>query len=481
MLSKLPEKLIKFAESLPYPLYAVGGSVRDFIAGQESEFSDTDVCAPALTEDFAKRAKAAGFKVDAEYKNTGTVKFSCGEESFEFACFRSDEYVRGEHRPVRTYFTEDINADARRRDFKCNAVYYDIAKGRIVDPLGGGADIENKRVTTVAAAEKVFGEDGLRLMRLARICAQTGFSPSRECLDGAAKNAGLIKDVSPERIFAELKLILSADKKCGSAMAPYAGLKILYDTGVLSIILPELAEGAGMVQNKKYHKYDVLEHSLRCAAYAEESVRFAALLHDVGKPYCFKNFGIFTGHDAEGARIAEDICKRLKAPKKFTEETVKLVALHMYDLRLDAKENKVRKFILENVDILDKLLLVKQADYSASTDDFSTAPSVKKFKKIYAEMRAEGVPFSLKQLAVKGGDMLEIGVPAANVGDVLKSLLEDCAVKVVANEKQALLRRAKKVYLSAVNPEAYAACAKQLAEEDAAIKAAKAAAREEEE
>lgn len=156
----LPEKLIKFAEELPYPLYVVGGRARDFAAGLASATSDTDVCAPADCGDFAIRASNAGFGLKAEYKNTGTVKFACGDEEFEFACFRSDKYVRGSHRPAETYLTDDITLDARRRDFKCNAVYYDIAAGKFVDPLGGLKDIENKRISTVAPAKKCSARTG---------------------------------------------------------------------------------------------------------------------------------------------------------------------------------------------------------------------------------------------------------------------------------------------------------------------------------
>ena len=406
MIKLLPEKLINLAESCPYPLYIVGGRVRDFLAGLETPNADNDICAPADADDFSARAKAAGFTVDATYKNTGTVKLSYAGEDFEFTCFRSDEYVRGEHRPAKTYLTTDINLDARRRDFKCNAIYYDIAARKIVDPLGGVDDVKAKRITTVAPAEKVFGEDGLRLMRLARIAAQTGFTPTDECLHGATVNRELIRDVSAERVYNELNAILHADKKYGVEGAQYTGLKILERTGVLKEILPELAAGKGVLQREDFHAYDVLEHSLRAVLYADESVRFAALLHDIGKPFCSKKYGNFHGHEHEGAQISEKVCARLKVSKKLTEETVKLISLHMYDLRGDARENKVRKFIIENLDVLDKLLLLKQADFSACKDDLSVAPSVEKINNITEKMRAEGVPFTLKQLVVRGDELL---------------------------------------------------------------------------
>lgn len=443
----LSDNLIKLAASCPYPLYVVGGKVRDFLFGF-SDCSDTDICAPASAEDFIARAEQAGYTAEAVFKNTGTVKIKRTGEELEFASFRSDEYVRGEHRPARSFFTDDITLDARRRDFKCNAVYYDIKADKFVDPLGGISDIDNRRLSTVAPAEKVFSEDGLRLMRLARIAAQTGFIPTADCLRGAKENCNLISDVHADRIYAELNMILHADGKYGLSLAQYTGLKILKNTGVLGVILPELVAGEGMRQRSDYHKYDVLEHSLRAVAYADESIRLAALLHDVGKPYCRNTVGSFIGHEEEGARIAADICARLNVPKKLAEETVRLVSLHMYDVRGDAKENKVRKFILANCDIFEKILALKQADFSACKDNMEVAPFVDKFRKIYEKMLAENLPFSLKELDIKGNDLIDLGFPPETVGKTLENLLADCSIKIVANDKEKLAVRAQKVYLT---------------------------------
>lgn len=443
----ISQKLRRLAESCPYPLYLVGGKVRDYLAGL-GESTDTDICAPADVDDFIARAQICGYRAEAVYKNTGTVKLCAEGEEAEFACFRSDEYVRGEHCPSKTFFTDDIRLDARRRDFKCNAVYYDIVGGQFVDPLGGIEDIEKRRLTTVASAEKVFSEDGLRLMRLARIAAQTGFMPNAACKRGAAANCGLVRDVAAERVWAELDLILHADRKYGLPLAPYTGLKLLWETGVLAMIIPELTAGEGVKQRKDFHKFDVLEHSLLAAAYADESVRLAALLHDIGKPYCLQTVQSFVGHEEEGARMAGEICARLKVPKKLAEQTVRLIALHMYDMRGDAKENKVRKFILANHDIFDKILAIKQADYSACKNDFSRAPAVIKFSAIYEKMREEGVPFSLKELNIRGDKLLSLGFPPETVGKTLESLLGDCAIRLVDNESEKLALRAQKVYLA---------------------------------
>ncbi|MDE6597933.1 MAG: HD domain-containing protein [Clostridia bacterium] len=438
----LPEKLKNLANSCPFPLYVVGGYVRDALAGLKSENCDIDICAPVSADEFCSAAKKCGATVNAVYRNTGTVKLSLEGEEYEFASFRSDEYVRGVHNPVKTFFTDDIYLDARRRDFKCNAVYYDIKGESFSDPLGGIDDIQNKRISTVAEAEKVFGEDGLRLMRLARQSAQTGFIPTADCLDGAKRNAKLIADCSAERVYAELNAILHSDEKYGVKYAQYAGFKILDDTRVLDVILPELTLGRGMAQRAEFHYHDVLEHSLRAVKYADGSVRLAALMHDIGKPYCMKTNGNYHGHEVESERISADVLHRLKAPKKLADEVAKLAALHMYDFSLDAREIKVRRFIVRNLSYLEKLLFLKQADFSACRDDLTEAPTVTKWKAIYKKMQDEGAPLDLKGLDVRGNELIEAGVPAAKTGEVLQFLLEECAVNPSYNEKQFLIKRA---------------------------------------
>lgn len=438
----IPPKLLTLAQQLHFPLYIVGGLCRDRIAGLECAHSDYDICSAADEETFAKTAEEVGFSVTAVYKRTGTVNVRAEGISYEFTRFRTDKYVRGVHTPTEVFFTEDIAADARRRDFKCNAVYYDILKGEYCDPLGGIADIKNKTLSTVAPADKVFGEDGLRLLRLCRLAAQTGFSPDGDCLNGARHNASLICDIAPERVWAELEALLCADGKYGICGGQYSGLCLLRNTGVLNFILPELALGDGMEQNPQFHRYDVLEHSFRCVLYAPRHLRLAALLHDVGKPYRMVNTGKFALHEADGERITGDICTRLRVPKKLAERTKELVRWHMYDFDGAARESKVRKFAALHGQIWDDLLLLKQADYSACADDKSEAPTVTKWKKIMARMREEGAPMSVKELSVRGDELISAGVPKEETSEVLRFLLVQCAIEPKLNEKSKLIKLA---------------------------------------
>ena len=438
----LPQNLIELAHLSPFPLYVVGGSVRDFLCGSLKADADWDIAGAGSDEKIIAAAKRAGFTVDAVYKNTGTVRLSdpLGVK-YEFTRFRSDKYVRGLHAPAEIIFTDDIKKDAVRRDFKANAVYYDVVRGKFVDPLGGIEDIKNRVFRTVAPAEKVFGEDGLRLMRLARLAAETGFMPDEECLAGAKMHALLIGDIVPERVFAELKRLLHADGE-----GAYRGLHVLKDTNVLKEILPELALGDGLDQRADFHKYDVLEHSFRCVRYAESEIRFAALLHDVGKPFCYFRDGNFYDHPEEGARIAAQILTRLKAPAKLIEETKMLVALHMRDFNLLMKEGKVRRTIVKHYALLPKLLSLFQADFSACKDDLSPAPVKVKWESISEQMKKEGAPRSLKELKIKGGDLLELGIKPEHIGRVLEELLLYCIEDGSRNQRDALLKRAIKLY-----------------------------------
>lgn len=442
MIKILPEKLNNLAKKCPAPLYVVGGATRDYLAGLTSSSRDLDICAPIDADAFVKIAEENGFSARAVYRQTGTVKLTDETNDYEFTSFRSDEYVRGEHRPARVFFTTDIEKDARRRDFKANAVYYDVTNETFVDPLGGADDIRNRILSATNEPEKVFGEDGLRLLRLARQSGQTGFSPSEDCLVGAKSNAALVKDVVPERIFSELNLCLHADEKYGNRTGHYNALSLLEKTNVLDELFPELALGRGMAQRADFHDHDMLEHSLRAVLYATPNVRLAALLHDVGKPICKIETGHVHDHPQKGALIASEILSRLKAPVKETKKICELVRLHMYDFDCKTKETKLRVFFTENLPILSELLELKQADFSACKDDLSPCPTGVKWNALLSRMREERAPLSLKDLAVNGRDLLALGIPPASVSAVLNKLLRHTVLFPQENEQKRLCRLA---------------------------------------
>lgn len=445
MMINLPENLIKLASNLQKPLYVVGGAVRNYLINGTLS-GDVDLSAPISASVIKEQAINCGFTVLAEYKHTGTVLLTSDGRSYEFTSFRKENYINGEHTPFETEFIDDIEQDALRRDFKCNAIYYDVKHKKIVDPLGGVEDVYNKVLDTARSPKETFSSDGLRLLRLARFAGELDFEPTLEVLGGATQFADNILDISAERIFKELKMILVADKKYAfsNSIGHYKALKILDKTRVLDRIFPELTEGRGMVQRADFHKYDVLEHSLRCACYAPEEVRLGALLHDIGKPFCFKRDGYYYHHFDEGEKIAERALKRLKADKETISQVKFLVREHMADLDCSMKESKVRRFIVKNYERLNHLLMVKQADFRASLESDYVAPTVAKWNKILEKMQLDGTPFSIKQLKISSNELIEIGFIKEQIGKELTSLWEYVVLNPEKNSNEELTLKAKR-------------------------------------
>lgn len=439
------DNLIKLASALPAPIYAVGGYVRNFLINK-SLSDDIDLCGQLTAEEMANYLEEFGFYVVASYKRTGTVVFSDGEQKYEYTVTRSEKYLGGEHSPSETTFGVSIEKDALRRDFKCNAIYYDVKRGDIIDPLNGISDVKNKILDTVTSPEKVFCFDGLRLMRLARLAGELNFKPTKEVIDGAKRFADNIKDISAERINDELKKILISDGKYSfsNPNGHYDGLKILDEIGVLDIILPELTLGRNMQQRKDFHKYDVLEHSLRTVLYSEKKVRISALLHDVGKPKAFMEKGKYHGHASYGTPIARKILKRLKFDTKTINEVCFLVENHMQDMEGNMKESKVRRFIVTNYGYLDKLFCLMQADFMAGLDKTEKCPQVIKWQKIYEKMKLDGTPFDKKDLKITAKDLLSLGFCGEEIGKTLDELFYLAVISPEKNDYDKLIAICKK-------------------------------------
>lgn len=445
MIKFLPKSIVELAKKLPRPLYAVGGVVRNFlIDGSISD--DIDLGAAISPEELSPYLLECGFKICAEYKRTGTIVFDDQTRRYEYTAFRREEYVGGEHVPYLTQFTESIQEDALRRDFKCNAIYYDLKNHKYEDPLDGIKDVKGRVIDTVTTPYKVFSNDGLRLMRLARFSGELHFVPTTDVLKAASTHAANIKEISPERIYAELIRILQSDQKYpfSDPRGHYVGLKILDSTRVLDYIFPELTEGRGMAQRADFHLYDVLEHSLRTLRHADPSIRLAALLHDIGKPFCFKRDGYYYHHFEEGEKLAESALMRLKADKETIKEVKFLVREHMVDLDCSLKESQVRRFIVKNQDMLDKLLMVKQADFRASLETHDIAPTLIKWGRIMQKMQEDGTPFSLKALKISAADLMAIGFKDKDIGKELKKLWEGAVAHPELNESETLNETAKK-------------------------------------
>ena len=412
------------------PLYAVGGCVRDGILGRE--VFDIDLTSACLQEEAEKYAKAAGMRVLLGSKRLGTVMIK-GEKSYEYTPFRVDSYPAGSgvHKPASVRFTEDIEEDARRRDFTVNALYYDILRGDTLDLLGGKADLDARLLRAVDDPRRVLGEDGLRIMRLYRFVAVLGFSAEEKTAAAAREMSGLLGDIAPERIRVELDKLLAGEHAA-------EGLRGLIGCGAMRVIMPEFCENIGVKQDPAFHMYDVDEHILRTVEYAPPRLRLAALLHDIGKGRCVREEGNMYRHAQVSAQMAEEIMTRLRYSKEQTRRTVRLVAAHMTDMRGDMRESKLRRFVAKNADIIDDLTELIIADARAACGNADREKCLR-IARLRDKMQKEGVPFGVGELAINGNDVMAFGYKGEEIGKVLNELFDLCLRGEKKNERKILL------------------------------------------
>lgn len=423
---EIPRCAAELADAFPTPLYLVGGFVRDGLLGYDC--ADIDLASATDVDAAEKAFRAAGCAILRKNCATMTLTAKKDGRAIEYSTFRSDAYGAG-HAPISVKRLETAEADSARRDFAINSIYCDVSSGEILDPQNGLSDLRLRRVRAAGSPERVFASDGDRIMRLARIASELGFDVEPDTLRAAKRNARLIDDISVDRVRAELDKILTGDEKHGIRNAHLRGLRLLDEIGALERILPELTAGKGMLQRKDFHKHDVFDHALFSAAASDPSIRLAALLHDIGKPFVKSATGRYRGHEAKGAAVAREILTRLGYPRATIEEVSRLIACHMFNLRGDESKSAIRGFILENRDIMEKLHLLRQADRIGG--GFSAGASEP--DATYAEYRSmleRRIPLSVSELRVDGRDLLDIPtVPPSERGAALNALLRETALR----------------------------------------------------
>ncbi len=421
-----------------YPIYVVGGFVRNHFAGLGE--TDVDIAGPAIAEalGISKRyqTRVVNYKL-------GTAIIRYNENAFEYTPFRSEKYADdGSFTQLEVKFTTDIKADALRRDFTCNAVYYDVGKDEFVDPLRGIADIEHK-IIRAFQPERTFATDAIRILRLVRLAAETGFKIDGATALAAKKYAEKLRDVSAEKRRDELNKILVADTKYGVVNAHYRGLKLLAQLGLFKYLIPQLEDAAGLAQNPLYHKYDVLEHTFRTVQACPPEVRLAALMHDVGKAYCVAKFGNMHGHETVSANIVRYTMGEygLRYPAEVIEEVAWLCANHMYDRDGKTKAGKLRVFVAKNFDLIDKLAALIVADRKATGMEH---PEPERLSVVKQQLIDEGAPIKVTDLAIDGGTMILEGIQPTAIGGLLEELWVSCVVTPKLNNVDWLLSRIRK-------------------------------------
>ncbi len=226
MLINISDNLIKLASHFPCELYLVGGSVRNALLGIKQD--DFDICSRITPEKLVSLLKNTDFKVKVKNKSLGFCTISIGEETFEYVTLRRDVYAEGgNHQPERVEFVDNVQEDAARRDFTCNAIYYDIKNDKLIDFYGGIDDIKHKVLRCIENADMVLSHDGVRILRLFRLACELGFKIEKETLAAAVKYSGNIRDLSGERIIREITLILHSGKRYEGYSKPQAYMTAL--------------------------------------------------------------------------------------------------------------------------------------------------------------------------------------------------------------------------------------------------------------
>lgn len=422
-------------------LYGVGGMVRNPLLGLP--VSDFDVCSDMEPERVKALAEQEGIGISETGGQMGMIELQVGDIICQHTTFRRESYEEGcGHRPKTVDFTRSLSEDAKRRDFTVNTLYVDILNNEITDPFGGLEDIE-KRVLR-AVDKDTMSRDGVRILRMVRFGAELGFDIDEDTFEKAKQNVELLDDLSPIWIREELNRILLCDAKYGNKGLVKA-MEQLESLGALDIILPELTEGRGMVQRAEYHKHDVMNHLFHAAAAApaQLELRLAALLHDIGKPESFRTTGRMYMHDKISANMAETLLKRLNYPAPAVDMVRELVRHHMYDLRGDAKDVTIRVWmVLRGRELTRGLIALRRADVWGSGIETGPVHTADRWERVLADMERRGVPFTERELAVSGKDIMQAldMPPGPKVGRVKNGLLLHCARVPEDNRRDKLLR-----------------------------------------
>ena len=436
MTMALPEYVrgcLERLEDAGFRAWAVGGCVRDACLGIMPH--DFDLCTDALPERIQavfpdRELVLAGVK-------HGTVGVVTPGGVVEITTLRTEGDYRDGRHPQWVKFVPELREDLLRRDFTINAMAWNPREG-LQDPFGGREDLETGILRAVGDPEQRFREDALRILRGVRFAVRFNLTVEENTLAAMETLAPLMEGLSRERVFAELCALLPG----------ITGPELIRFAPVITEVIPELKPMVGFDQHSPHHAYDLYTHTAHVvgAVPGDLTLRWAALLHDVGKLTTFTQDetgrGHFYGHAQMSAEAADAILRRLKAPTALREGAAVLIRHHMTRLEEDKRLLKRRVRIL-GWETMEQLLQLQEADMgSKGTGEEQDFDQFRRIRALLEEIRAENACLTLRDLAVNGKDMMALGLRGAEIGKTLNTLLDAVTEERVPNEREALLRYA---------------------------------------
>ncbi len=430
---KLPESVTRCLDALEnrgFAAYVVGGCVRDACLGLTPQ--DFDMCTSALPEQ--TEAVFADKKLVLAGKKHGTVGVVTEDGVVEITTFRTEGAYRDNRHPDWVAFVPDVEADLARRDFTVNAMAWSPRRG-FADPFGGREDLKHGTLRAVGDPEQRFREDSLRILRGVRFAVLYGLRVEPQTREAMIRCAHLMDNLARERVFEELCKLLPLVE----------GEDLIRFAPILGAVIPELAPTIHFDQRSPHHAYDLFTHIAHVtgAVPGDLTLRWAALLHDIGKVPTFTRDetgrGHFYGHAKVGAEMADAVLRRLKAPTALREEAVLLIEKHM--TRLEPDKKLLRRALGRlGWETVEKLLLLQQADMgSKGTGKVPELAQFSQLRQLLQEIEEENACLSLKDLAVNGRDIMALGYQGREIGACLNGLLEQVLDEKLPNERDALL------------------------------------------
>jgi len=437
-ISENAKLLIQIIENAGYEAYAVGGCVRDFVMQRQCD--DVDITTSAKPLETEKILSDNNIKFIETGLKHGTITAVLNGSNYEITTYRTDGDYKDSRHPEYVEFVTDLSSDLARRDFTVNAMAYNDKNG-IVDIYGGQRDIDKKIIRAVGNPDKRFKEDALRIMRAIRFASVLSFDIEPDTKKAIFENKELLKNVSYERIFKELSKLLLGDNV----------FNILVEyRAIIAVVIPELVPIFTVEQNTKWHIYDVWTHTAKAVEQAPRdlSLRLAMLLHDIGKAYTKttdeNGTDHFKGHQKISAGYAETVLKRLKVSNDIYDRVMSVVPIH--DMHIGTERKNVKKWLARlGENTLRDLIAVKRADKLAQNPEMTETElhNLVITETLLDSIIAEGEPFSFKDLAVNGRDLIAIGYEGKEIGTMLTALLDKVIDNKLTNERYILLEYAK--------------------------------------